>query len=340
MLGVRKFHQEKFKEMHGIFEMLSKGQHPDILFITCIDSRVVPNLLTNSGPGDMLVVRNPGNIIPPETMNTGSSEAATIEFALNSKDFNVQHIIICGHSDCGAMKGLLRQNKKELPKLTSWLQHSSAVLEKLREKEEDIKIEDVIKQNILLQIEHLKTYPLITTKIASKELSIHGWFYKIETGEIFVYQESQQAFIGLEQALSFSVEERRNQIVRQVANEYLAKFTQPKTADEFHATMQLFALLKSDLAAIWDNLKPLVSKELWTDLGGLYSSPSDKEFQDLLDLGVKINLGDLKNFQKKLQSSVGYHQFCSQHTLFAKSSLIPSILDLNLDLNDSKPPSQ
>ncbi|MFV0821637.1 carbonic anhydrase [Tatlockia micdadei] len=318
ILGVRKFNQEKFKDMQGIFEMLSRGQYPDILFITCADSRVVPSLFTHSAPGDMFVMRNVGNIVPPHTATAVPSEAVAIEYAL--KVLKVKNIIVCGHSNCGAMDGLITPGlDKHLPVTASWLSHSSPVLAKLAENHEDINLEAVIKQNILVQMEHLKTYRIIAEKIAAGELSIHGWFYKFETGEIFVYQETQQNFINMEQALNFAIEGRRDQIVKQIANGYLAQFTQPKTSDEFRKAMRLFSSLKFDLSAIWDDLRPMISEKLWAEVGELFSGPSAKEFQDLIDSGKRITLRDLKDFQKELQSSVGYHQFCAQHTLFAQS---------------------
>ncbi|ASQ45872.1 carbonic anhydrase [Legionella clemsonensis] len=315
LLGVRKFRQEVFKEMDSLFQMLSNGQYPDALFITCADSRIVPNLLTQSTPGDLFVVRNVGNIVPPNETNNSASEIAAIEYAL--KVLKVRNIILCGHSDCGAMKGLLTPNLAEqLPSVASWLTHASSVVKKLQDKKEIIELESVIKQNVLVQIEHLKTYPIIAQKLASNELTIHGWFYKFESGEIFIYQENQEVFVPLEEALKLSIDERRNQIVKQVAHEYLAQFLQPKTADEFQKSRQLFSALKSDLSTIWEHLKPLVIERLWGEIGELYSNQTDQEFQELITSGVKIQLDNLKELKKNLRDSTGYYQFCRQHTLF------------------------
>ncbi|KTD08220.1 carbonic anhydrase [Legionella jamestowniensis] len=315
MSGIRKFCHEKFKEMQSLFQILSNGQYPDALFITCSDSRVDPNLFTHSNPGDLFAVRNVGNIIPPKETSTVSSEEVAIEYALNV--LKIKNIILCGHSDCGAMKGLLVPDlKQQLPSVASWLSHSSTVITTLKERKDVLTLDDIVKQNVLVQIEHLKTYPAIAEKLKSKELTIHGWFYKFESGEIFIYQETHQDFIILEQALKTSIEDRKNQVVEQVAHEYLAQFLQPKTADEFQRSKQLFSSLKFDLSYVWDDLKPLVSEKLWSEIGELYDSQNDQEFQNLVASGVKTKLEDLKELKRNLQNSTGYHQFCNRHTLF------------------------
>ncbi|WED42689.1 carbonic anhydrase [Legionella cardiaca] len=323
ILGARKFHQEKFKEMQPIFEMLSGGQHPDIFFISCSDSRVVPSLLTNSNPGEMFVHRNVGNIIPPFTSAT-SSEAVAIEFALNG--LGVKNIILCGHSCCGAMEKLLEPTEKS-PTMATWLNYSSSVLETLATKETEPTLENVIKQNILVQLDHLKTYPLVAERLASGKLTLHGWFYNIKSGEIFIYQERLKEFVNLEQALNISVEERKISVIKKVTMDYLSPLTQPKTADDYLTTAQLFSSLKFNLKPIWPAIKPLVAKMLWEEIGGLYSEPEDKAFTDFVETGVDIKLEDLTDFQKELQQSAGYHLFCSQ--LIRKSGLMksPSLLD-------------
>src|ERR1044072_8260783 len=131
MLGVRQFQNGSFKSMQETFEGLMSAQKPEILFITCSDSRLIPNLFTQTQPGELFVIRNVGNIIPPS--HTPSSEAAGIVFALNELN-SIKDIIICGHSQCGAMKGLLAPNLKEyLPEVDAWLSHSHSVLKHLTE---------------------------------------------------------------------------------------------------------------------------------------------------------------------------------------------------------------
>lgn len=311
ILGTRKFHQERFEEMKSIFQMLSNGQSPDILFITCSDSRVDPNLITQSDPGQLFMMRNVGNIIPPSTEKTVSSESVAIEYALTI--LKVKNIIICGHSDCGAMKGLFNPNlKDQLPSVASWLKHSSSILVNIDKIPEELKLEYAIKQNIVTQLEHLRSYPLVAEKLASKELILHGWFYDIGKSEIFIYQNSHKDFISFEKAIKLSVEERKNMVVKNIASEYLKLFIHPKTASEFHETMGRFALLKNNLRPIWNDIHSDVFKVLWSEIGGLYSSPKDKAFIELVDSGCNMPLSSLKDFTKELMESKGYHKYCSQ----------------------------
>src|SRR5271170_6615965 len=120
--GIHRFQETDFLPLQGLFEQLAKGQNPETLFITCSDSRIDPNLLTRSRPGDLFILRNAGNIVPPYGAANGG-EAATIELAVAS--FGVKEIIVCGHSHCGAMTGLLQPDKiAGLPAVSSWLSHA------------------------------------------------------------------------------------------------------------------------------------------------------------------------------------------------------------------------
>ena len=122
--GIHRFRTEDFRPLQGLFEHLATGQNPETLFITCSDSRIDPNLLTRSKPGDLFILRNAGNIVPPHRATSGG-EAATIEFAVAA--IGVKDIIICGHSHCGAMKGLLEPDTiAPFPAVTSWLSHAEA----------------------------------------------------------------------------------------------------------------------------------------------------------------------------------------------------------------------
>src|SRR5215469_7034592 len=129
--GIHQFQQESFRPLQGLFEQLSKGQNPETLFITCSDSRIDPNLLTRSKPGDLFILRNAGNIVPPHPAASGG-EAATIEFAVAA--LGVKDVIICGHSHCGAMKGLLEpETIAPLPAVASWLSHAETTRRILRD---------------------------------------------------------------------------------------------------------------------------------------------------------------------------------------------------------------
>lgn len=207
--GVRAFQSKSFPKREMLFKRLSSEQDPETLFITCIDSRVNPHLITQAQPGDFFVVRNMGNIIPPYSSSASfsSSVAAELEFTLTQH--KIKDIIICGHSECGAMKGLLSEDtRKKLPHVGAWLSHSNNVLKTLHEGHADsrIKLSIATKNNILLQIEHLKTYPLVAEKLARNELKIHGWVYDISSGKVFVHQQQSNEFISLDQSLGLSIE--------------------------------------------------------------------------------------------------------------------------------------
>ncbi|KTD40590.1 carbonic anhydrase [Legionella parisiensis] len=341
MLGVRQFQNESFKQMEEDFKKLSAAQNPEILFITCSDSRLLPNLLTQTKPGDLFVIRNVGNIIPPS--HVPSSEAAGLMFALSELN-SIKDIIICGHSHCGAMKGLLTPNLQEhLPEVASWLTHSHSVLKQVNDSKElhsdnfTLKVRQATKLNILAQIEHLKSYPLIAKKLEQKELSIHGWFYEFETGEVFVYEPDYHEFFPFEKALTFAIAAKRDKIIEQVAMRHLESFTNPQTVKEYRELMQLFSLLENNLLPIWHAIKKEVKEKLWEELGGLYSSMDDAQFSNILEQGCQFKLLNLKYFQKSVAESEGYQEYIKKimrNSFFTMPTprSIPEILQ-NLSFN-------
>lgn len=197
--GVHKFQKEIFGKDEKFFENLTHGQSPHTLFITCSDSRINPNLLTQTGPGELFIVRNAGNIVPPH--GTGSiGEAATIEFALTG--LGVRDIVVCGHSHCGAMKGLLNPaSLEELPTVRQWLNHAEATRRIVRDNYKDHSAEDLvniaIQENVLVQLENLRTLPSVAAGIASGKVQLYGWVYKIGTGEVFAYSPEAGQFLPL-----------------------------------------------------------------------------------------------------------------------------------------------
>ncbi|QDT57339.1 Carbonic anhydrase [Caulifigura coniformis] len=199
--GIHQFQEETFRPLQGLFESLARGQSPETLFITCSDSRIDPNLLTKSQPGDLFILRNAGNIIPPHTGQAGG-EAATIEFAVTG--LGVKDIIICGHSHCGAVKGLLDPSKLEgLPAVAQWLSHAEATKRIIEENYADLSPEDqvraAIEENVLVQLENLRTLPCVKSRLVKGDLRLHGWVYKIETAEVFAYDRIDGQFVPLEQ---------------------------------------------------------------------------------------------------------------------------------------------
>ncbi|GAB1538312.1 hypothetical protein NUACC21_09700 [Scytonema sp. NUACC21] len=158
-----------------------------MLFITCSDSRIDPNLLTQTQPGELFIIRNVGNVIPPYgTINSG--EGAAIEYAVHA--LGVKDIIICGHSQCGAMKGLLQLGSlaDEMPLVYEWLKHHAEstrllVQENYKEYSGENLLKIAIEENILTQIQNLETYPVIRSKLHGGQLYLHAWVYEIETGK-------------------------------------------------------------------------------------------------------------------------------------------------------------
>ncbi len=197
--GLHDFQAHVFAERREFFEHLALEQRPLALFITCSDSRINPNLLTQTDPGDLFIVRNAGNIIPPYGAMQGG-EAATIEFGVAG--LGVRDIIVCGHSHCGAMKALLDPpSAEDFPAMRSFLGHAEATKRIVRENyqhlHDDALLTATVEENVLVQLEHLRTHPVVAAKLARRELNLHGWVYKIETGGVHAYDYRQQQFLSL-----------------------------------------------------------------------------------------------------------------------------------------------
>jgi carbonic anhydrase len=197
--GIHRFREEDFLPLQGLFERLSKGQNPETLFITCSDSRIDPNLLTRSRPGDLFILRNAGNIVPPQGAANGG-EAATIEFAVAA--LGVTDVIVCGHSHCGAMKGLLQpESLAALPAVSAWLAHAETTRRIVRDNyghlEGDALVTATTEENVLVQLENLRTHPSVASRLVRGDLHLHGWVYKIETGDVFAYDRASRQFVSV-----------------------------------------------------------------------------------------------------------------------------------------------
>jgi len=199
--GVRRFQAEVYPQQAEMFaQAASEKQAPHTLFITCADSRVDPNLITSSGTGEVFVTRNIGNMVPAYGEMLGGV-SAVVEFAVGV--LGVRHIVICGHTHCGAMQALLApETVATLPTVTSWLHNAHAALsiaEALDQRivesggEHDL-LEVLTEQNVLLQMRHLKTHPSVAAAMALGELTISGWMYNIGTGDVSVVEDGQNAF--------------------------------------------------------------------------------------------------------------------------------------------------
>ncbi len=198
--GVKEFNTADYKEHESLFRDLSRKQNPHTLFIGCADSRVVPNLITKTMPGDLFVVRNVANLIPYYSQ-TGEylSTTSAIEYALNI--LKVENIIVCRHSHCGGCQALWMDEKEleSIPHTWHWLELSSkvkdTVLRRMSPGDDEIKREWMTEQlNMVQQMNHLVTYPGVKERYRQGKLNIYGWYYIIGTGEVFNYSRKYQAF--------------------------------------------------------------------------------------------------------------------------------------------------
>jgi carbonic anhydrase len=202
--GLQKFQTGYFSSHRELFEELSHGQHPRILFITCSDSRVDPNLITQAEVGEIFVIRNAGNIIPPFGAANGG-EGAAIEYAITA--LNIEQVIVCGHSHCGAMKGLLKLNslQEKMPLVYDWLKHAEATRRLIKDNYSNLEGEELLEvtvaENILTQLENLQTYPVIRSRLHKRNLTLHGWIYRIESGRVLEYDRASHDFIAPQSSL-------------------------------------------------------------------------------------------------------------------------------------------
>jgi carbonic anhydrase len=196
--GLREFKTNYFSTHTELFEQLAHGQKPRVLFISCSDSRVDPNLITQTDIGELFVIRNAGNIIPPYGAANGG-EGAAVEYAIHA--LGIEQIVVCGHSHCGAMKGLLQVEKlqEEMPLVHDWLKHAEATRRLIKENYKSYQTEELLEiaiaENVLTQIENLRTYPVVHSRIYQGKLKIYGWIYHIETGEVLAYDPDSHAYV-------------------------------------------------------------------------------------------------------------------------------------------------
>lgn len=200
--GVHHFQKEVFRPGEAFFRNLAREQRPEVLFITCCDARVNPNLLTQTGPGELFLVRNVGNIVPAHAAVQGA-EAAAIEFAV--EELQVKDIVICGHTYCGAMRALMADEQPpRLPALATWLQHAEATREIMRNKythlQDDALWRATIKENVLVQLEHLRGHPVVANALRDGRVSLHGWVYHLEDGGVTAYDPADGQFHAMVQA--------------------------------------------------------------------------------------------------------------------------------------------
>jgi carbonic anhydrase len=194
--GHQRFLHDVFPARQDQFHLLAEQQAPRWLLITCSDSRIVPDMMLGTGPGDLFISRNAGNVVPV-TANDIDGTTATIEYAVEV--LKVKHAILCGHSDCGALKAALdRPALEKLPKASRWLQHVESAFshrQPLNEADgEHAELCSLIRGNVVAQLENLKAQPAVARALTEGRLEVHGWFYQILSGHIERYDESTRKF--------------------------------------------------------------------------------------------------------------------------------------------------
>ena len=198
--GYARFRRDVFPLHKDRFRLLADRQRPDALFITCADSRVVPDLILQTEPGDLFVCRSVGNIVPPHGQMAGGV-SATVEYAVEMLE--VRHIIVCGHSDCGALKAMFdRRDLSRLPLTAKWLSFIEPAWRHLDAGIPDdprLLITALIHANVIAQLENLKTHPEVARALANKTLQVHGWYYDILTSGIEAYDQQERKFVPLEE---------------------------------------------------------------------------------------------------------------------------------------------
>ena len=216
--GISRFKAEVFPRERPVYEGLARdGQKPQALVISCSDSRVVPEIVTGSGPGDLFVTRNAGNIVPPYSDTADGGVTSAIEYAVVG--LGVEHIVVCGHTDCGAMKALLHpETLAEMPTVAKWLGHCRCSIGVFREAHDDLSDKEAARvlamENVAAQLTHLRTHPCVASRVATGALTLHGWVFEIETGTLLALDGASGAFspIGAKDALPVALPRGRRAV--------------------------------------------------------------------------------------------------------------------------------
>jgi len=188
--GVSRFQKHIYPEHQDLFEKLALGQRPEALFITCADSRIDPCLLTQTKPGELFICRVIGNIVPPYPDAVGGV-SATIEYAVGV--LRVAEVIVCGHTDCGVMRGAL--NPEPLgayPNVAAWLRYANVEHRELEPSAESLLA--LTERNVVAQLENLRSHPAVAARVEEGDLALHGWVYHIGPGTVMVYNATNRKF--------------------------------------------------------------------------------------------------------------------------------------------------
>lgn len=196
---LRRFSTDFFPQYQARFkDLVEQGQHPSTLFIGCSDSRLVPYMLTGSGPGELFLVRNVGAFVPPYDGSQGHhGTAAAIEYAVLT--LSVQHIIVCGHSHCGGIRALYGEVPAEAKNLRAWLELGREATLPVQLSDEALRRTE--ERSVVLQLERLMDYPMVRARVERRELALHGWHYVIEAGEVHVFDVNVGGFVPASRSL-------------------------------------------------------------------------------------------------------------------------------------------
>jgi carbonic anhydrase len=197
--GIAHFQQDVYPRHRELFEKLALGQRPEALFITCADSRIDPCLLTQTKPGDLFICRVVGNIVPPYPSLVGGV-AATIEYAAGV--LGVPDIIVCGHTDCGVMKGIVHaESVRTLSSLSQWLNHAHPAYCAVTGQSPELTGPDLMlalaERNVVEQLRNLRTHPVVKARLEHGDIALHGWFYHIGDGLVTAWDAAQDRFVPL-----------------------------------------------------------------------------------------------------------------------------------------------
>lgn len=201
--GIVEFKKNLTDEKRALFAQLALGQKPDTLFIACSDSRVVPNLFASTNPGDLFVLRNVGNLMPPfEALTSDDSAAAVLEFSIFT--LNIRDIVVCGHSECGAMQALVNGiHTSQCSHLELWLKHGEGALKQVRNGvtlDPSLSEHNQLSQmNVLEQMKHISTYPFIKERIKKQQLRLHGWWFDIAQANVYCYENELNQFVLIDE---------------------------------------------------------------------------------------------------------------------------------------------
>lgn len=210
--GIVEFRKSLSEESRALFAKLALGQKPDALFIGCSDSRVAPNVFASTNPGDLFVVRNLGNLVPPEDSHVQEcSVPAALEFSVFNLD--VSDIIVCGHSECGAIRAIVDGvDAGTCSHLKSWLKYGDEAVRKVKEKgaidPSLTECNQVSQANVLLQMEHIASYPYIRERMEKKKLRVHGWWFDIARADVYSYEPHLNQFVLIDETEAKLILER------------------------------------------------------------------------------------------------------------------------------------